>query len=104
MDHNNRPDHTALLGQSDRDLRLLAGDATHQHYKGGLYRLLGPCRDAMTGDRLAYRANLEPVVIYEHCYPHERELWARSEREFEEEVEWADGVRRPRFRRLGAGE
>lgn len=66
--------HTDLLGLSDRDLRLRAGDATHQHFKGGLYHLLGGVRDAMTGEALAYRANHAPVVIYEHCYPHAREL------------------------------
>jgi hypothetical protein len=107
-DHNNRPDHSALLGLPERELRLLAGDATHQHFKGGLYRLLGPVQDSLTGEPLAYRwtgQELAPearqVLVYEHCYPHERQLWARPRAEFEQEVDWPDGVRRPRFRRLG---
>ena len=41
--------HEDLLGLSDRDLKLRAGTATHQHYKGGLYRYVGYIRDADTG-------------------------------------------------------
>lgn len=93
-------DHKDLLGLSDRDLRLRSGDATHQHFKGGLYRLLGRVRDAMTGDHLCYRQPRAEVMIYEHVYPHKRELWARPAHEFEQEVEWHDGSRGPRFRPL----
>ena len=88
--------HEDLLWLSDRELRLRAGDATHQHFKGGLYRLLGPVRDSMTGEPLCYREGWKPVVIYEHVYPHARELWARSEEEFNEVLK--DGT--PRFRRI----
>lgn len=87
----------SLLGLSDRELRLRAGTATHQHYKGGLYRLLGPVRDSMTGDLLRYKSSRQPVLVYEHVYPHEPELWARGEDEFNEDL--PDGT--PRFRRLG---
>lgn len=90
----------SLLGLMDWELRLRAGDATHQHYKGGLYRLLGPVRDSMTGEPLRYKSSREAVVIYEHCYPHARELWARGENEFNEVL--PDGT--PRFRKLGTGE
>lgn len=96
-----REHHSALLGIPDLELRLRAGDATHQHYKGGLYRRLPPVKDSVTGKQLMYRSPRSPVIVYEHCYPYERELWARSEAEWDEEVEWYDGVRRPRLRELG---
>lgn len=89
--------HEDLVGLSDRDLRLRAGDATHQHFKGGLYRLLGPVRDSVTGGPLTYKSNREEVLVYEHVYPHERQLWARSAKEFHETL--PDGT--PRFRQLG---
>jgi hypothetical protein len=89
--------HEDLVGLPDRDLRLRAGDATHQHYKGGLYKLLGPVRDSVTGQPLRYRASGEAILIYEHVYPHARELWARGEEEFNQTL--PDGT--PRFRRLG---
>lgn len=78
--------HEQLVGLSDRDLRLRAGDATHQHYKGGLYRLLGPIKDSVTGDALRYRSSGEAILVYEHVYPHARELWARGEKEFHSRV------------------
>lgn len=89
--------HEDLLGLSDRDLRLRAGDATHQHFKGGLYRLLGPVRDSVTGGPLKYQKGGAEVLIYEHVYPHPRELWARSVDEFNETMK--DGT--PRFRKIG---
>lgn len=89
--------HEDLVGLSDRDLRLRCGDATHQHFKGGLYRLLGPVRDSVTGGPLKYRATGEEVLVYEHVYPHPRELWARSVKEFNEVL--SDGT--SRFRKLG---
>lgn len=75
-------DHKTLLGKSDRELLMICAEATHQHYKGGLYRLLGPVNDSVTGEPMRYRASGEAVVIYEHVYPHKRQLWARGEKEF----------------------
>ncbi len=42
--------------------------ATHRHYKGGLYRFVGLARHSET---------LEPMVVYEHLWPHEHGLWVR---------------------------
>jgi hypothetical protein len=42
--------------------------ATHRHYKGGLYRVLGTATHSETR---------EPLVVYEHLWPHERGLWVR---------------------------
>lgn len=42
--------------------------ATHRHYKGGLYRVLGEATHSETGDIL---------VVYEHLWPHEQSLWVR---------------------------
>ncbi|CAM2147539.1 DUF1653 domain-containing protein [Pararobbsia alpina] len=42
--------------------------ATHRHYKGGLYRVVGTAKHSET---------LEPMVVYEHLWPHERGLWVR---------------------------
>lgn len=89
--------HEELLGLSDRELRLRAGDATHQHFKGGLYKLLGPVRDSVTGEPLRYRSSGQAILIYEHVYPYARELWARGDDEFNEVLK--DGT--PRFRKLG---
>ena len=94
-----RETHTDLIGLSDRELRMRAGDATHQHYKGGLYRLLGDAMDARTGGALL-DLDGRPMVVYEHVYPRRRELWLRSSREFYGTVE-VEGERRERFRRLG---
>lgn len=91
--------HEDLVGLPDRDLLLRAGDATHQHYKGGLYRLLGPVRDAETGKAVEASTLGNPGgrVVYEHVYPYMRELWIRDRFEFEEVL--PDGT--PRFRRIG---
>lgn len=91
--------HEDLVGLPDRDLRLRAGEATHQHYKGGLYRLLGPLMDADTGLPVPAKHPRQTPgrVVYEHVYPHERQLWVRDREEFEEDL--PDG--RPRFRLLG---
>ena len=51
--------------------------ATHQHYKGGLYRRLGIIRDADTGeytDRTGYL----------HIFPYAYDLWSRKTSEFDE--------------------
>jgi hypothetical protein len=42
--------------------------ATHRHYKGGLYRVVGVARHSET---------LESMIVYEHVWPHERGLWVR---------------------------
>lgn len=68
-------EHTRLLYLRNGELRLIAGTATHQHYKGGLYRLLGPIRDADTGE-------FTGKVAYEHLYPYAQEIWQRDTSEF----------------------
>jgi hypothetical protein len=84
-----------LIGLPDRELRLLCGDATHQHFKGGLYCYLGLLYDSETGERALDKQG-EPLVAYEHVFPYARRLWQRSEDEFFGTKEGA-----PRFRRLG---
>jgi hypothetical protein len=74
-------DHEALVGLSDRDLRLRAGTATHQHYKGGLYRVVGGVCDADTGEPVMGKDG-EPRVLYEHVYPHAPMFWLRDRSEF----------------------
>jgi thioredoxin len=43
-------------------------EATHQHYRGGLYKVIGTALHTETQ---------ESVVVYEHLYPHERALYVR---------------------------
>ncbi|KVN12868.1 MULTISPECIES: DUF1653 domain-containing protein [unclassified Burkholderia] len=62
--------------------------ATHRHYKGGLYRVIGVARHSETEERL---------VVYEQLWPKERSLWVRPAAMFDETL--ADGA--PRFRKLG---
>ncbi len=50
------------------DENLALNMATHRHYKGGLYRYVGPSRHSET---------LEPMETYEHLWPHEQGLWNR---------------------------
>lgn len=89
--------HTDLVGMSDQQLLAIAPDATHQHYKGGLYKFLGRAMDADTGE--PWLRHEEFVVAYEHVYPHERQVWIRHEVEFESLVQVGeDWV--PRFRKL----
>ncbi|MDR9179787.1 aminotransferase class III-fold pyridoxal phosphate-dependent enzyme [Burkholderia multivorans] len=47
--------------------------ATHRHYKGGLYRVIGVARHSETE---------ESLVVYEHLWPHARGLWVRPETMF----------------------
>jgi hypothetical protein len=92
--------HASLLGLSDRELLLHAGDATHQHYKGGLYKLLGPVRDIRTGGSLL-DLDGQPMIAYLHCFPHARDIWVRSEAEFNGTVKSpTDGSQLRRFRPL----
>lgn len=52
--------------------------ATHRHYKGGLYRVVGTARHSET---------LEPMVVYEHLWPHEPGLWVRPAEMFHGKLE-----------------
>ena len=57
--------------------------ATHRHYKGGLYRLIGTARHSETE---------EALIVYEHLWPHARGLWVRPKDMFEGTLE--DGRKR----------
>jgi hypothetical protein len=72
--------HSELLGKSDGELLGIAPEATHQHFKGGLYRYLGVPKDSRTGEAAAM--NGTEMVVYEHLFPYERELWIREYDEF----------------------
>jgi hypothetical protein len=97
--------HEALVGKTDHQLRLISGEATHQHFKGGLYRHLGPARDADTGEPIVGKDG-KPRVAYLHLYPHARELWVRDHSEFFGAVpttnldNYGNYIEVPRFRRL----
>jgi hypothetical protein len=92
--------HSELLGMKDQRLRVLAPDATHQHFKGGLYRFLGKAKDADTGEYLIGKDG-EPRVAYLHCYPYDREVWVRDSSEFYGMVGHnGDSLGQPRFRQI----
>lgn len=80
-------DHTDLVGLTDQELLKLAPEATHQHFKGGLYRFLGPAKSADTGDYI--RLDGHPAVAYMHLFPHKVEVWVRKR------GEWASNVKNP---------
>lgn len=61
--------------------------ATHQHYKGGLYRVIEIAPHTETG---------EEMVIYAHLYPHKPSVFPRPASVFFSST--ADGE--PRFKRL----
>jgi hypothetical protein len=61
--------------------------ATHRHYKGGLYRVIGVARHSETE---------EPMIVYEHLWPHDHGLWVRPAELFNGTL--ADGS--PRFKAL----
>ncbi len=42
--------------------------ATHRHYKGGLYRVVGTAKHSET---------LESMTVYEHLWPNPPGLWVR---------------------------
>lgn len=93
----NKDDRIALdfLLRTDRELLLIAGGATHQHYKGGLYKLLGPLWSADSGQRFEVPVNMneglyEPVVAYQHLAPNARDVWMRRASEFDGWVEVPD--------------
>jgi hypothetical protein len=83
-----------LLVLTDRELLMFAGEATHQHFKGGLYQYLGVLRDADSGQPILGDDG-EARVVYRHCYPYEKQLWVRDHSEF---FGLKDG--KPRFRDL----
>ncbi len=62
----------------------------YRHYKGNDYQVIGCARHSETEEEL---------VVYQALYG-EQGLWVRPKQMFEEEVE-KDGVRKPRFQRLG---
>ena len=65
---------------------------TYEHYKGKRYRVHGIVRHSET---------LEELVLYETLYENDLgKLWVRPKEMFFETVE-KDGVRIPRFRRVG---
>lgn len=57
--------------------------ATHQHYKGGLYRVVGVARHSETEEFL---------MVYEQLWPNERSLWVRPAAMFDDVLE--NGTRR----------
>jgi hypothetical protein len=52
--------------------------ATHRHYKGGLYRVVGVAKHSET---------LEPMTLYEHLWPNPPGLWVRPQEMFEGRIE-----------------
>lgn len=92
--------HESLLGKSDLYLRLCSATATHQHFKGGLYKVHGPAFDTDTGktDKMSYR----------HMYPHGRIEYIRDLDEFNGLVDTPEGhpayglkAKIKRFRKFG---
>lgn len=73
--------HSELLGKSDEELLRLAPEATHQHYKGGLYRHIGKARDADTGEYVLGKDGFARIS-YEHVFPYDREPWLRDHTDF----------------------
>ena len=61
----------------------------YQHFKGGLYEVLGVAQ---------HSESAEELVVYRPLYG-TGGLWVRPRRMFLEQVEW-NGQRLPRFRRL----
>lgn len=57
--------------------------ATHKHYKGGLYKVIGTAKHTETN---------EQVVVYEHVYPHESAIFVRPAEMFYENL--PDGTKR----------
>lgn len=87
-------DSDDLIGMKDERLRILAPDATHQHFKGGLYRFLGPLCEANTGEYVLGKDRM-PRIAYVHCYPYGKSVWVRDSDEW---YGMKDGA--PRFRKI----
>ena len=68
--------HEKLLGQHPVSLKAFAKSATHQHYKGGLYRDLGIALDADTKEPL--KDERGPMRGWLHVYPYEESLILRA--------------------------
>lgn len=102
-----RHHHSELLGLSDDKLMELAPEATHQHYKGGLYRLIGPFCDASDGLQVIGSDGFARV-LYKHCYPHAEGFWVRDNTDFYGTVTLpkveplGSDIQVPRFRQLDA--
>lgn len=58
------------------EARALA-QATHRHYKGGLYRVTGIAKHSETG---------ESMTVYEHLWPNPPGLWVRPTAMFNERL------------------
>ncbi len=70
--------HGELLGLSPSLLKLIAPMATHQHYKGGLYRFV-----SIVVDVESHTLNVE----YEHIFPHPRRFYTRPKGEWNKKFE-----------------
>jgi hypothetical protein len=66
--------HSILDGvEMSEDLAIAL--ASHRHYKGGLYRVIGMIRDADNGEA-------ESRMLYQHLWPHDISYWHRNMGEF----------------------
>ena len=65
-----------------------------RHFKGTLYTVVVICKDSETLDRMVVYTKYPPEPS---TSAEDTPYWVRSEKMWEEEVEWPDGVRRPRF-------
>lgn len=95
-------DSKDLLGLRNWDLAHRAPNATHQHFKGGLYQFVWLAQDC---DDPEYER-----VAYFHLHPYEKELWLRKSEEFyglvdtpEWHPEYGNKKQIKRFRKLGEG-
>lgn len=68
--------HDKLIGVEVSKLKEMAPSATHQHYKGGLYEVIGEGIHTETNEEL---------VFYKHVLPYEATLYARPKVMFYEE-------------------
>ena len=82
--------HTKLLGLKSEDLMKIAPLATHQHYKGGLYRKHG-------GTINSKEVGEPSIVIMEHIHPYQRRKFYISYDEFSEKV---NDSTEPRYKNL----
>jgi hypothetical protein len=80
----NKTGDLSMVSMTEADARSIA---THEHYKGGLYRVLGEARHSETEEWL---------VVYEQLWPKARSFWVRPREMFHGNLE--DGT--VRFRPL----